>query len=352
MILKPYSIRMLGGYRRFLNQNYFICLGDGSLQKVNLKGINKISKSNDPEFNEIKRYNIIARKFDVFDINPNVIRENEKADILEISKSRLHILKDGDIEPHTFESLGALFSMEMTDIIFLNEVIKGDLAHPLEIIKDSMIFSEKGDTFVKFADSLEDYRRYFENPSQFAFLEKIITSVNEVISEYDCNPFAHFMLGLTYHRPTRLFDLKKSVREFKRARECSWEIENQYLTAMSDFFIAWLYYVNDNIDGAIDKSLEAIDNEFIRIPEIYYNLSKYYAVKRDPKNSIKYLDEAIRRFDSFYAIKSAVDEDFDKIRKELNKYFSDLKSEEKNNLIRKLKDLGINFAAQSGNKKN
>ena len=74
------------------------------------------------------------------------------------------------------------------------------------------------------------------------------------------------------------------------------DVDLWYLTI--DMILGWLYYVDNDIDKAIELTLQAIDEEFMHLPEVYYNLSKFYAVKKDSRNSLEYLDEAINRFDN------------------------------------------------------
>lgn len=345
MILKPFSRSMNISYRDFLNQNYFVALNDHGLKKINLKGINKISKENDPNFTEIPEENLVPRKFEDFNLSPELIKNEEKQTVANVVKGRLEkVDKDGDVEI-SFSHLGAAFSIDMLDIVWIFEMASGEVTGGLEVIKDSMNFCDKGSTFDLTIESSKKYLKYLENPSDHGLLVNVKQGFEDCIKEYDGNPFAHFMLGLIYHRPTVFYDLKKSIFEFSKAKEFFVEIENHYLKELTDFILAWLYYIDSDTDKAIELSLEAIEEKFMSIPEIYYNVSKYYASKNDSENSIKYLDEAIRKFDYFYAIKADIDDDFNNIKPELTKYFFKLKEEEKSKIMLKLNEIGINFVA-------
>jgi tetratricopeptide (TPR) repeat protein len=332
-------------YRDFLNQNYFVALNDHGLKKINLKGINKISKENDPNFTEIPEKNLVPRKFEDFNLSPELIKNEEKQTIANIVKSRLEKVDiDGDVEI-SFTHLGAAFSVDMLDIVWIFEMASEEVRDGLEVIKDSLSFCDKGCTFDLTIESSKRYLKYLENPSDHGLLASVKKDFEDCVKEYDGNPFAHFMIGMIHHRPTVFYDLKKSIFEFTKAKEFFVEIENHYLKALTNFILAWLYYIDSDTDRAIELSLEAIDEEFMNIPEIYYNLSKYYASKDDSENSIKYLDEAIRRFDFFYSIKADIDDDFNNIKSELIKYFIKLKEEEKSKIMLKLSEMGISFVA-------
>jgi len=160
---------------------------------------------------------------------------------------------------------------------------------------------------------------------------------------YQGNPFPHFFLGLINLRPTIYFNIDLSLNEFIEAKKCSDEIEIFYMSAISSLMIAWIYYIKKETDKAIDYSLKAIDMEFMNLPELYFNLGKYYAAKKDSDNAIKCLDEAIRRFDYLYAVKADIDDDFNLIKPELINYFVKLKDEEKSKVMSRLSDLGISF---------
>jgi hypothetical protein len=347
MIQKPFSRLLNISYRDFLNQNYFIALNNHSLKKINLKGLNTISKANDPDFVEIEEGQIIQRKFESFDLSPELIVNEEKELVAEIIKERLEKTDQYGNMDISFNNLGAAFSIEMIDIVWIFEMSSEEFRKGLAVIEDSLHFCEKADSYNKFIESSKKYLEYLENPSEHKLLSEVKQGFEDCVKDYDGNPFAHFMLGLIYHRPTVYFDLKKSVKEFSEAKRYSLEIENHYMTAMCNYMIAWFSYLESDVDKAIELSLVAIDNEFMNIPEIYFNLSKYYAINKDHENSLKYLDEAIRRFDILYAIKADIDDDFKLIRQELKKYFFKLKEEEKSKVKDRLKEMGINFTSEA-----
>jgi len=347
MILKPFSRSMGVSYRDFLNQNYFLALNDHGLKKINLKGIIKISKENDPDYKEIAESDIIPRRFEEFQLNPVLISESVKSNVISIVKDRLEkVDKDGNVDI-SFTSLGSVFSIEMLDIVWIFELASDDVRNGLEVIKDSLHFCDKAGSYELLVESFKKYLKYLENPSDHSLLVEVKNGFEQCIIDYSGNPFAHFMLGLIFHRPTAIFDIKRSIEEFSEAKKYFIEIENNYLTALCNYILAWLYYIDLDTDKAIELSLEAVDFEFMGIPEIYYNLSKYYASKKDAENAIKYLDEAIKMFDFLYALKAEIDDDFNNVKPELTIYFSKLKDEEKQKILLKLNEMGINFTLKN-----
>lgn len=343
MILKPFSHQAEMDYKAFLRQNYYVLLKENIIKKLNLKGINKISKENDDSFIELNESQIISRKFEDQILSPDLISEAEIPVISEIAKEKLEKNEDSKVKEISFLTLGSSFPSEMFDIVWVLEMASQEIKSGLEVIKDSIIFSEKSDNFEKCTENFKIYKNYLENPSDYKLLKSAKEGFEKCIEDYKGNPFPHFYLGLIYHRPTNIFDLDKSLNEFIEAKKYADEIENHYFSAICGFIISWLYYVNNDLDKAIECSLGAIENEFMNLPEIYFNIAKYYAAKKDSENAIKYLDEAIRRFDHLYAIKADIDEDFSLIKPELLKYFTNLKEEERTKVTNALNEMGISF---------
>lgn len=344
MILKPFSRSMNISYRDFLNQNYFVALNDHGLKKINLKGINKISKENDPDFKEIEEKDIIPRKFEEFNLTRDLIAEEEKDFISDISKKRLEPTDSSETADISFYKLGATFTFEMLDIVWLNETANTEIQNALDVIKDSLIFSGKGELNDIFTGLTQKYLKYLENPSDNKLFSEIKEGIEECIKNYNENPFSHIFLGMIFLRPSRYFDMNKANEEFLSAKKYSLEIENHYILGYCNFVLAWIAYLNDDTDSAIELSNEAIDSEFMNIPEIYFNLAKFYASRKDHENALKYLDEAIKRFDFFYSVKADIDEDFSLIKNELTLYFKKLRDEEKAKVNEKLYSIGITFS--------
>lgn len=338
MLLKPYSVSSGIDYLDFLKSNYICRIKDHGLKKINVKGLNKIGKANDPDFKELNEENNPKRKFEELELNPILICEEEKKDASKILKTRFDDKSDVNLN---FSGISSSFSIEMSDIIAVDEMKFGDLSKGIEVIKDSMIFAEKVEAFECFADNLEKYSKYLENPSDFNILKESKSGLEECLSVYSANPYANFLLGLIYHRPGNYFDLKKSAEYFESSKRHSSEMEDHYMKALSGFMLSWLYYVTNEPEKAISELIEVTDEEFMRIPEVYYNLSKFYAFQGDHENSIKYLDEAVTRFDYFYAFKADIDEDFDRIKPELIKYYEKMIGTEKEKISESLKQFGI-----------
>ncbi|MBN2858348.1 MAG: hypothetical protein JXN63_08095 [Candidatus Delongbacteria bacterium] len=302
--------------------------------------MNKIGIANNPDFEELTEEKINSRKFEDIGLSPLLISEEEKEEASGIIKSRYEGKKKGTLN---FTDLGASFTIELTDIIAVDEMKSGDLSKGIEVIKDSMIFAEKGEAFECFMNNLEKYSKYLENPSERDVIEETKTGLEECVNAYSENPYAHFILGLIYHRPGVFFDLEKSFAFFEESKKHSSEMEDHYMKALSGFMLSWLYYIRGESDNAIKELLEVIDEEFMRIPEVYYFLAKFYASQKDHENSLKYLDEAVTRFDYFYAFKADIDEDFSNIKEELQKYYEKLIKAEKEKVSENLKKFGINI---------
>ncbi len=78
-----------------------------------------------------------------------------------------------------------------------------------------------------------------------------------------------------------------------------------------------------------------------RIPEVYYNLAKYYAYLGEAEQSLGYLDHSIQQFDPLYSLKAEFDPDFEEIREELSAYFLRIRDQEAQQLKQKLSIFGL-----------
>ncbi|MDD3045935.1 MAG: hypothetical protein PHF33_10810 [Candidatus Delongbacteria bacterium] len=351
MILKPFSMKVGIGYRKFLEQNYFIVLKNNSLKRVNLKGINSISSPNNDEFIELQEEDLIIRRFEDIDIIPVILHNSEKTGITDMLKPRMGQSESESQNDILFSSLGSVFSMEMTDIVSLNELLSQKHRNGIDIIKDTMIFSEKGHLFEKFTANLDNYLKYLRNPSDFGLLKQIKESIEETLKEYDENPFDHFMLGLILMRPTRFYDEKRSAEEFGKCLNIAKEIENVHLTALCSFILAWIAYLSDDSESAVKFSLEAIRLCPTDIPELFYNLSKYYAGRGDAENALRTLNECLEKFDHTYVIKAGIDDDFLNIKDDYEKFITSIRDQEKKYLYGRLKEFGIVFRDDTENQK-
>lgn len=346
MILKPFSHDLGISYLDFLLQNYFLLVNRTSLKKVNIKGVNKISSSINKEFTELTDNDIINRKFEDMQLSNIIISKENIPEVSDMTRSRLGSADGEAAEGLSFSGLGAVFSIEMFDVIWLEELFSDAHRSGIEIIKDTMIFGEKSHLFEKFTDNIKTYEKYLQNPSEFTLINNIRSETEKIFEEYSENPYDHFLLALIYHRPTSFHNVSEAEKEFSKSRKLSAEIENNELAALCDMMISWLAYVEKDYDKAIEISQRALDLEFFSVPEIYFNLSKFYAAKGDYVNSIKYLDEVIRGFDYLYAVKADIDDDFNKIRNELDDYFSKAKDSAKNSIMKRLNNMGIVFVSE------
>ena len=225
--------------------------------------------------------------------------------------------------------------------MWIFELKDDDLASGMDIINDSLEFSEKQDILEIFEDSMSKFSKYLENPAKNLLLQESLEGFERSIKGYKENPFAYFYLGLIYHRPTDLHDLKKSKDYFILSEKYAKEIENDLLVALSNFMVGWISYVEGDLDKAIEVTLRAIESDSILIPESYYNLSKFYALKRESGKSIEYLDKVIDGLDNIYSLKADIDDDFKDIREELDNYFVELSKTGKEMVNSMLEEYGI-----------
>jgi hypothetical protein len=349
MLLKPRSLKSGITYKDYLQQNYFCIIERQGLKKINLKGINIIGKSLNDCFIELTEDKLFNRKFEDHKFSETLIKEDEKPQAAELFKQRLEFKEDQDL---SFVSLGAVFSIEMADILLLRSIFSDELKNSLDAVKDSMIFSGKDNAFGNFMACADKYRKYLDKPSDLELLNDCKKCIDSSLQEYEANQYAHIILGLIRHRPGPFFDLLESAKSFMRAKELSTEGGDGYAAALANFFSGWLAYINSETDKALVYMLEANDEEFMNIPEIYYNLAKFYAVNGDGDNSIKYLDEAVERFDNFYAMKADMDDDFNPIREKLGSYFKKIVGKEKEKVSLRLAEYGVVLKAEKTEEKN
>ncbi|HQO08579.1 MAG TPA: hypothetical protein PLK90_00110 [Clostridiales bacterium] len=343
MLLKPFSNKMNISYKDFLKQNYFISVNSKGLKKVNLKGMNIISKACDANSNEIKENDIIRRSFAEMELTPELMTAEEKPFLEEIITARLAKIERNAQKDVSFYNLGAAFSIEMFDIIWLFELRSEDSTDAVNSVKEALRSTGRIELFEKWTRTAEDYLEYLENPADFVLLTQIKEKTEECVKEYEGNLFARFLLGLIYLKPAAYFDLNKAEQSIIEAAKTAADFGNSYLSALCDFLMGWISYLRSDYKKAVEYTLSAIDKEFINMPELYFSTAKYYAALNDPENSLKYLDEAVKRFDFIYAVKADVDDDFKNIGYELTDYFKKLRNDKKNSLLQKLKDLGIEF---------
>ncbi|MDA3778809.1 MAG: hypothetical protein PF487_01015 [Bacteroidales bacterium] len=345
MLLKPFSTSWDISYLEFLKQSYFIKLPDMGPKKVNLKGINKINEANFKEYKNIDEKQLVERSFEGLTFFPALFKsETEHAKKL-LQQRTIEENEDSDIkiQKFTMNDFAAIFSIELFDMLWINEVANGDLTDDMDVVRDSMTFGEHIKELEIFEKSIEQYSKYLENPAKYFYLENALEGFNKTIEGYKENPFAHFYIGLIYHRPTDLFNLQKSIEAFKNAEKYALEKEEKIFAAYVDYILGWIYYIEGDIDEAIKVSLNSLDKDSIILSETYYNLAKFYAIKKDAINSVKYLDIAVANSDNFYTLKANIDDDFLPIKDELEKYFTHLRDSARKIVDEALSEFGINL---------
>ncbi|MBN2789155.1 MAG: hypothetical protein JXR69_03095 [Candidatus Delongbacteria bacterium] len=345
MLLKPYSTSWKITYLEFLMQSYFLKLPEMGPKKVNIKGINKINEANLKGYKSIEEDQLINRNFEAMKFSKTLINsESEHAKRLLQNRTTE---EDDDneivIQKYNMNDYGAIFTIELFDILWLYEVKNGDLTEDLDIIKDTMTFGEHNKELTTFEEALEFFGNYLENPAKKELLEKAIEGLNKSLEGYKENPFAYFCLGLIYHRPTDNYDLVKAEECFLNAEKHAVDNENKIFAAYIEFMLGWIYYIRGDIDKAIKVTLKSLSKDEIILSETYYNLAKYYAIKKDAVNSIKYLDIIVMNADNFYTLKADIDDDFASIRDELEKYFVHLRDDARKAVDNALNEYGISL---------
>ena len=291
MLLKPFSNSWDISYLDFLKQSYVVNVPNMGLKKINLKGINRINESNLKGYKNIEEKQLIKRNFEDMDFSPTLINKSEKEAAKKLLDGRTSYESEDSeikIQKLSMYDFGAIFSIEQLDILWMFELKDDDLASGIDIVNDSLELSEKQDILEIFENSMLKFNKYLENPAKNFLLQESLKGFERSIEGYKENPFAYFYLGLIYHRPTDLYDLKKSKDYFILSEKYAKEMENDLLVALSNFAIGWISYVEGDLDKAIEVTLRAIESDSILIPESYYNLSKFYALKRESGKSIEY----------------------------------------------------------------
>ncbi|MDA3886105.1 MAG: hypothetical protein PF638_10985 [Candidatus Delongbacteria bacterium] len=349
MLLKPFSTSWKISYLEFLMQSYFIKLPDMGPKKVNLKGINRINEANFKNHKNLDEKQLIERNFEKMNFSKTLI--NSETDHAKRLLEHRTIDEDqGEeikIQKYTMNDYGAIFSIELFDMLWINEIKNGELTEDLDVIKDSMTFSEHNKELSIFEESATKYSKYLDNPTKTNLLDESLQGFNKSIEGYKENPIAYFYLGLIYHHPSDLFDLDKSMEAFKNAEKYALENEEKVFAAYIDYILGWIYYIKGNIDEAIKVSLNSLDKDSIILSETYFNLAKFYAIKNDAVNAIKYLDIAVANADNFYTLKADIDDDFIPIKEELEKYFTHLRDEARKIVDSALSEFGISLKSSS-----
>ncbi|NOR46227.1 MAG: hypothetical protein GQ534_11630, partial [Candidatus Delongbacteria bacterium] len=219
MLLKPFSNSWKISYLEFLKQSYFIKLPDMGPKKVNLKGINKINEANFKEYKEIDEKQLVDRNFEKMTFSTTLIK-SETEHAKKLLQQRTIEEDEGNeikIQKYTMNDFGAIFSIELFEMLWINEIKNGELTEDLDVIRDSMTFGEHNEELRIFEKAIDLYGKYLGKPTKKDLLDESIKYLNKSIDGYKENPFAYFYLGLIYHRPTDYFDLQKSKEAFKNA---------------------------------------------------------------------------------------------------------------------------------------
>lgn len=349
MLLKPFSTSWKISYLDFLKQSYFIKLPDMGPKKVNLKGINKINKANFKEYKEITEKELVERNFEVMKFSSTLIK-SETDHAKKLLENRAIEQNEGSeikIQKYTMNDFAAIFTIELFDMLWINEVKNGELTEGLDVVRDTMTFGKHNEELRIFEESISLYDKYLENPTKTELLNQSLKGINQSIEGYNKNYYAYFYLGLIYHRPTDIFDLQKSIEAFTIAEKYALENDEKFFGAYIGYILGWIYYIEGDVDEAIKISLKSLDKDSIILSETYFNLAKFYAIKKDAVNSIKYLDIAVSNTDNFYTLKADIDDDFTLIKEDLEKYFIYLRDTARKKVDSALIEFGISLKASS-----
>ena len=128
-------------------------------KKVNLKGINRINEANFKEYKEIAEKELVERNFEVMTFSSTLIKsETEHAKrLLENRTIEEDESSEIKIQKYTMNDFAAIFSIELFDMLWINEVKNGELAEDLDIIRDTMTFGEHNEDLRIFEKSIKQY---------------------------------------------------------------------------------------------------------------------------------------------------------------------------------------------------
>ncbi|MEO1448740.1 MAG: hypothetical protein AAFV07_04385 [Bacteroidota bacterium] len=237
------------------------------------------------------------------------------------------ILTTGDRLQQGIKGLSATMDMGMAGIMTQIELQREEMQAGLAQIADILRNSRKTEAQERCEDGIADYERYLKHPDEPAFLEDALAYLNESASIYRGNPYTHLYLGHVHHEAGQFYDLEQAFKHYSACATYAKGLNNRSLAGMGYFMAAWIAYVQGDVDQAIHlgELSEAYDPD--GLPENLYNLSKYFARKKDSQAALRYLHTVIDRFDPQYALKANVDADFEPIAGELSAFFVKLKEE-------------------------
>ena len=279
----------------------------------------------------IDQTQVVKRGFDVLEFQleegfeQNAKGLSEIADRVDNVGSAL--LATGDKLQQGIRGLNASLDMGMMSIVSQFELQRGEIQEGFDRLSNLLENSRKTEAQERYRDGKQDYERYLQHPDEPQFLTDAHDYLQESIGIYRGNPFCHLHLGHIFQEPGQYFDLPKSLEHYQFCATYAKGIPNPSLTALGYFMSAWISFVQGDLDTAIQAGEAAKEYDPEGIPENYYNLAKFYAVRANPKASLHHLEIVIRDYDPRYSLKADIDEDFALIRPELDAFFLRLRDD-------------------------
>ena len=240
------------------------------------------------------------------------------------------------------------FNIAMGGVSIALEMQREEMKQGFNSIIDILENRRKTDAQEDFKDAIDYYNDgcRLNKPIWFENAQKHFISS---IKKYERNPLAHLHLAHIYHYQDEFRDFDKALKHYEFCYTYGEADEkSDAITAQGYFYAGWLKaIVYDDIDSAIELTKNAIkyDKKF---SQSYYHLAKFYAIKKDSKNSIQYLQIAIEEFDKNYTIQTLKDADFDNIKDDLDNFLISLKEKtykqvatNYKNFVNKIKSLEI-----------
>ncbi len=176
-------------------------------------------------------------------------------------------------------------------------------------------------------------REAFDNELFELALEEINNSINGDLTSSGYKEEWRFyqLLGIIhlgyYNCDVKLVDLEKAVKAFLDSAELI--INKRPADAAYSYLAAgWAAYCLGDISNAKSYTSKAIENN-PGLAEAFFQMAKLMIADGNVKESFKYLENAIEK-DTFYALKSIADRDFQNHETELTEYLESLRKEKNN----------------------
>lgn len=376
-LLKPFSIQQKDPAPDYLLHRqlhrFVLMMGSGihkvakehaeTIAKANLKAGREISQSIKTGFEKVEtqarhihhalldQTEVIEQGFD--NIEKSLDRGFDKisTDIQDASRQIGYvedaIVSSGEKLALGLSNLQAAMDMGMMNIVSQFELQRNEIKEGLTLLGNILENNRKTEANERYRDGKENYEKYLQHPDEPQFLQDALEYLLESVAIYRGNAFCHLYLGHIYQEPARFYDLEKSQNHYKLCATYAKGMPNNSLAALGYFMAAWISYVREDVDTAIELAEKVQQFDSDGIPENYFNLAKYHACKKDGKKALSYLDTAIQRFDPYYAVKASMDDDFKQIQDEMDNFFVEIRDNEAKWLDQHLLDFGVDPAQLS-----